>query len=512
MTTGQVVTMWIFAVLSILIVIWLLIKKADIKLVLFGVGLLLCVVAYCMGMTIIKDYAIPGLAPFQMIVNSFTAILPKSGLTILMLGGYTAFMSVIGANQATVYALTKPLKHIKSPYILVPIVFLIGNLLSLVIPSASSLSIILLATLYPVLVASGMSKLTAAAVIATTATVMPTPLGADNIAIAEELAKYTGFEGLTASTYVFKYHAIVSIPTLFVMAIVHPFWQKYCDSRDAKKALANASNNQTASEEKNDTVTTANGNGKLCAATAGANNTTSNVTIDSSKAVNEIKGNMAYKIIWALLPVLPIIILLVIFIIQSCGTTVSMSVEIATIISFIVAFICEIVRRAVEKNPIKLAVKETAEFGKGMASSFSTVLLLVAATMFVNGLKSIGLISYLQNAMTGNTTTGWVLPLVLVLLTALIVLLSGSGTALFYAMVPLMVPLATAANINPIAVTIPMGLAGNLLRAVSPVSAVVCIVAGATHESPKDIVKRTSVPMIAGLIFMYALSMILYLR
>jgi len=132
--------------------------------------------------------------------------------------------------------------------------------------------------------------------------------------------------------------------------------------------------------------------------------------------------------------------------------------------------------------------------------------------MFVNGLKSIGLISYLQNAMTGNTTTGWVLPLVLVLLTALIVLLSGSGTALFYAMVPLMVPLAQAANINPIAVTIPMGLAGNLLRAVSPVSAVVCIVAGATHESPKDIVKRTSVPMIAGLVFMYALSMILYLR
>ncbi|MFA6625245.1 MAG: C4-dicarboxylate transporter DcuC [Bacilli bacterium] len=511
MSTGQVVTMWIFAVLSILIVVWLLIKKADIKLVLFGVGLLLCVVAYFMGMTIIKDYAIPGLAPFQMIVNSFTAILPKSGLTILMLGGYTAFMSVIGANQATVYALTKPLKHIKSPYILVPIVFLIGNLLSLVIPSASSLSIILLATLYPVLVASGMSKLTAAAVIATTATVMPTPLGADNIAIAEELAKYTGFEGLTASTYVFKYHAVVSIPTLFVMAIVHPFWQKFCDSKDAKKAL-NASDNNKNADEENNTVSATNGNGKLCMAAAGSNNSSENITVDSSKAVSEIKGNMAYKIIWALLPVLPIIILLIIFIIQSTGIKVNMSVEIATIISFIFAFLCEIVRRGIEKNPIKLAVKETSEFGKGMAASFSTVLLLVAATMFVNGLKSIGLISFLQNAMTGNTTTGWVLPLVLVLLTALIVLLSGSGTALFYAMVPLMVTLAQAANINPIAVTIPMGLAGNLLRAVSPVSAVVCIVAGATHASPKDIVKRTSVPMIAGLVFMYALSMILYLR
>ena len=56
--------------------------------------------------------------------------------------------------------------------------------------------------------------------------------------------------------------------------------------------------------------------------------------------------------------------------------------------------------------------------------------------------------------------------------------LSGSGTALFFAMVPLMVPLAAAAGISALAVSIPMGLAGNLLRAVSPVSAVVMIVAG----------------------------------
>jgi len=484
MSTGQLVTMWIFAVLSIAIVIYLLIKKADIKLVLFGVGLVLCVVAVLMGMTIIKDTN-PALAPFQMVVNSFTSILPSSGLIILMLGGYTAFMSAIGANQVTVYALTKPLKHIKSPYILVPVVFLIGNLLSLVIPSASSLAIILLATLYPVLVASGMSKLTAAAVIATTATVMPTPLGADNVAIATELATYTGFEGLTASSYVFTYHAIVSIPTLIIMAIVHPFWQKFCDSKDAKKRDTIIGNEPNKDEGE--------------------------ISVDNTKAVNQIEGSLAYKIIWALLPVLPIIILLIVFIISSCGVTISLSVQVAVIMSFIVAFIAEIIRKAVQKKPLQTAVKEAGEFGKGMGSAFSTVLLLVAATMFVNGLKSIGLISYLQGVMTGSTSTGWILPLVLVLLTALIVLLSGSGTALFYAMVPLMVPLSQAANINPIAVTIPMGLAGNLLRAVSPVSAVVCIVAGATHESPTKICKRTSVPMVAGLVFMFVLSMILYL-
>jgi DcuC family C4-dicarboxylate transporter len=99
----------------------------------------------------------------------------------------------------------------------------------------------------------------------------------------------------------------------------------------------------------------------------------------------------------------------------------------------------------------------------------------------------------------------------LVALTALIVLLSGSGTALFFAMVPLMVPLAVAAGISPLAVSIPMGLAGNLLRAVSPVSAVVMIVAGSVKREPLEIVKRTSVPMIAGTVVMFVLSMVIFL-
>ena len=62
---------------------------------------------------------------------------------------------------------------------LVPVVFLLGNLLSLVIPSASNLAIILLATLFPVMVKSGMSSLTAAGIIATTATVLASQYGAD---------------------------------------------------------------------------------------------------------------------------------------------------------------------------------------------------------------------------------------------------------------------------------------------------------------------------------------------
>ena len=122
--------------------------------------------------------------------------------------------------------------------------------------------------------------------------------------------------------------------------------------------------------------------------------------------------------------------------------------------------------------------------------------------------------SHLQSIMTGigGSRAGFALPLILLVLTALIVLLSGSGTALFYAMVPLMVPLAAAAGISVMALTIPLGLGGNLLRAVSPVSAVVIIVAGSVKKTPLEIVKRTSVPMIAGTLFMFIMSMVLFLK
>ena len=73
------------------------------------------------------------------------------------------------------------------------------------------------------------------------------------------------------------------------------------------------------------------------------------------------------------------------------------------------------------------------------------------------------------------------------------------------------VPLAAAAGINVLAISIPMGLAGNLLRAVSPVSAVTMIVAGSVKRSPIEVVKRTSLPMIVGTVFMFILSMIVFL-
>lgn len=461
--------MYLIVAASVGIVIFMLIKKMDIKITLFLMGIVLMFVAMASGQGIaIKDFescGIPVLDPLVAIASTFKSTITSAGFIMLILGGYSAYMSEIGANDATVWALTRPIRNIKSPYVLVPVVFLLANVLSLVVPSASNLAIILLATLYPVLRKAGMSPLTAAAVIATSATIMPTPLGSDNVAIAKQLAETPEFAGLTVTQYVMAYHAVVSIPTLLIMAVVHFFWQRFCDKRDGSGASASAG-------EEKDIV---------------------------------VEGSGLHKAVYAILPLLPIFLLVAVYIAQvAAGSAVTLSVEVATLFSFVVAIICDTAHRKSGK---------TETFFKGMGNAVPIVALLVAASVFVVGLKSVGLISSLQNAMTSinGTGMGFVLPLILVALSALIVLLSGSGTALFFAMVPLIPALAAAAGISPIAISVPMGLAGNLFRAVSPVSAVVMIVSGSVEKSPIEIVRRTAVPMIAGVVFMFVLSVVCFL-
>lgn len=462
------IIMYAAALISVVLVIVMLIKKMDIKITLFGVGIILMYIALAMGNSIaIKDFASTGsvlLDPLKAVMDHFKSVLPKAGFIILILGGYSAYMSAIGANEVTVETLTRPIKGIKSVYILVPIVFLIGNLLSLVIPSASNLSIILMATLYPVLRKAGMSTLTAAAVIATTATVMPTPLGGDNVAIATELAKYPEYANLTVTDYVIKYHAVVSVPALLIMAVAHFFWQKFMDKRQP-------------------------------------------LTEDAHVELGDVKvieGGILFKTVYTILPVLPILMLIVVYFAK-----IQLSVEVATLLSFIIAIFCELIR----KRKATRVLQETEHFFKGMGGTVPIVALLVSAGVFVLGLNSIGMIDSLQKMMLGiqGSNLGFVLPLILVALTVLIVMLSGSGTALFYALVPLMVPLAAAAGISAVAISVPMGLVGNLMRAVSPVSAVVCIVAGSVKVGPLEIVKRTSVPMIVGVAFSVVMSFILFL-
>lgn len=439
---------------------WAIAKNYDAKVVLFAVGFVLLFAAVLLGHPVLSAKATSGLAwvdPFTVVKDLFVKQYSNAGLIIMTLFGFAAYMSHIGANDMVIRVLSKPLAVVKSPYVLVPLVYWIGTLLSIIIPSASSLAVILMATLYPVLRAARMTPLTAAAVIATTATIVPTPLGGDNVVAARVL----GIEHVV--DYVFYHHAPISVPALVVIGIAHYFWQKYMDGRQKDAAAGE---------------------------------------IDESKLQLKDVGAPVW---YAIFPVLPLV--LTIFFWAFFKSAKVGLVEI-TIFSFALAFISELCRKG---NP-KAMMKDAGLFFKGMGEGFwVVVVLIVAASTMVAGLSSLGLIDKIAGSVEGVENAGTGLMFAFSGVTALITFISGSGNAVFYSFIELIPQIAEKTGLDPIMIALPMQLTSHLLRAVSPVAAVVIIVSSIVKVNPLELVKRTSVPMFAGLAAVLVLSLVRYL-
>ncbi|MBE7901852.1 C4-dicarboxylate ABC transporter, partial [Paenibacillus polymyxa] len=80
--------------------------------------------------------------------------------------------------------------------------------------------------------------------------------------------------------------------------------------------------------------------------------------------------------IYGLLPLLPIVLLLLIFFLNLViGTKLNMSVQMVTLISFVVAVFVELLA----KRKAQAVLKETGTFFTGMGDVMSIVALLVAA-------------------------------------------------------------------------------------------------------------------------------------
>ena len=96
-------------------------------------------------------------------------------------------------------------------------------------------------------------------------------------------------------------------------------------------------------------------------------------------------------------------------------------------------------------------------------------------------------------------------------ITALITFISGSGNAVFYSFIELIPSIAQNAGIDPIMVALPMQCTSNLIRSISPVAAVIIIVAASVKANPLEVVKRTSVPILAGFVAVMVFSFVRYI-
>ena len=432
-----------------------IIKGYNAKGVLFAIGIALLVVALALGNDIVKT---PSGHPVADVSNSIYALFEKRGgglgMIIMILIGFSAYMSHVGANDVVIRVLYKPLRHVRSPYVLMIGGFILAGLMSFAIHSATALGVFLMATLFPIMTRLGISAPSAAAICSSTTVVNLAPTAADVILAAEKA-------NANLIDFAFKTILPMSLVALFFVAIAHYYWQRYCDRRE------------------------------------GLVQTTSGTPLVGTEATAlQSDAPLGYFI----LPFLPIIGLFIF------DGVVAEKVELGGLVVLTI-FITALLEFARTKKAAK--VYEGLEVCyRGMAEGFSAVVvLLVAAGIFAHGLESIGFVKALIESAQSTGAAANVVMLALVIITLIVAIAAGSGNAAFFAFVELAPKLAGQMGINPAYLIAPMMQVSNTGRSLSPVSGVMVAVSGAAKISPLLLVKRNSVPGLVAVLVVVVYTM-----
>lgn len=447
----------LIAIVVTLIVGYLIIRKEKAQTVLFVGGLVLMSCAILMGHTILDAKKTTGFIwfdMFQYIENMFSLRAAGMGLMIMAVGGFARYMDHIGASKVLVSLTIRPLRAMKSPYLVLALTYIVGQFLNIFIPSASGLGVLMMVTAYPVLISLGVSKLSATAVIGTVACLDLGP-ASGNAVLASKTAE------IDVALYFTQYQIPVAIPTMAVIAVLHYFVQAWFDRREGHETVA-------------------------------------------SDLVESQPAEAIPPKIYALLPIVPLGLILVFS--KLCIPGVKMTVVNAMIMSTALAMLFELAR----SRDLTRVFKSIQVFFDGMGKQFAVVVtLVVAGETFAYGLMKIGAIDTIIDAAhySGFGEVGMILVMTAIIVVSSIVM--GSGNAPFFAFAALAPSVAAKMGISSVIMLMPMQLASGIARSVSPITACIVAVCGVSNVSPIQVVKRTAIPMTGGLLTMIVASFIL---
>ncbi|WP_294707179.1 C4-dicarboxylate transporter DcuC [uncultured Fusobacterium sp.] len=448
---------FVLAILVIIAVGYFIVKKYQAQGVLLIGGAILLLGGILLNDSPVMAKSATGslyLDIFSQLSKNFIKTSGSLGLAIMIVSAFAKYMDHIGASTALVKLSIKPLQKLNSPYIVLALSYVIGQILNVFIPSASGLGVLLMVTVYPIVVSLGVSSLAATAVIGTSACLDLGP-ASGNAVLASKTAE------MDAALYFANYQIPVAIATVIVITILHYFVNKKMDSK---------------------------------------------LEVAESKADLESKEeNKQVPKFYAFLPIIPLLIILMFS--PLTGSSIKIGVVEAMFMSITLSMIIEGIRRRAFKSTLaELKIIFTA-----MGSQFANVItLIVAGEFFALGLTKIGVISALIDS-TKSAGLG-AQPMILVMTAIIVVssILMGSGNAPFFAFAALAPAVAASVDLNPIVMLMPMQLSAGIARSVSPITAVIVAVAGISGVSPFEVVKRTAIPMLGGLIAVVVTNMILF--
>ena len=435
----------IIGLIAIVLVAYYIVKGYSATGVLMFGGLVLLFISVLMGHSILPEGVKSTGSTYFDILEYVKYLLGNRGgglgLMIMVLCGFSVYMTHLGANDVVVKLVSKPLKNIRSPYILMVFAYFLACLMSFAVSSATGLGVLLMATLFPVMVNVGISRGAAAAICASPISIILSPTSGD-VVLSAEISK------IPLGEFAFGTALPVSIFALLGIAVAHFFWQRYLDKKEG-------------------------------------------VQVERLNA-DEIKTTAPNY--YAILPLLPIIGVLIF---DGKWGLPNLHIVTVMVLCFIITAVVDFLRSFNAKQTFDNLVVAY----RGMADAFAgVVMLLVAAGVFAQSLSTIGFITNLIDSAQTFGGSAFFMMLVLAVITILATMATGSGNAAFYAFAELIPKLATQMGVNPAFLTIPMLQASNLGRGLSPVSGVVVAVSGMGKISPFEIVKRMSVPMLVGFI------------
>ena len=403
-----------------------------------------------------KSIGWKGFDVFAFVKESLIAQMSGIGLIIMASAAFADYMDHIGATASMVRFCIKPLRLIKAPYLILASGYVLGQCLHVAIPSAAGLAMLLLVTFFPLMVSLGVSKPAAAAMIALCSFMDVGPaVGTANLAARTA--------GIPPAVYFVRDQIPVVVWVVGVVAILLFFSARYFDRRRDGSIFRAA----------------------------------------PEPAIDEQVRDDAPGF-YALLPLVPITLILV-FSPLLVGE-VTMDVVTAMVIGSVVGLICELL----VKRDIRTAFKGFQIFFNGIGSSFASVVsLLVCADVFAHGLEVVGAVDFMIGSVRDAGFGINVMALVMTLMVGVTAMITGSGVAAFFAFSGLAPGIATNFGVSAVTMILPMQLMAGMGRAISPVSGVIIAVSKAGECRPFEIVGRTIIPSIGGMITMILVN---YLR
>ena len=382
---------------------------------------------------------------FAFITATFKKNLAGVGLIIMSVAGFAAYMKHINASAKLAYLANKPLGKIKNKYLVLSGTFVVGMALKIVISSYAGLLILLLACIYPVLLALGIRPITAASVLSLIALDYG-PKDGNSINMADMVGEKDNVVGLFLD-----YQLYVVIAYVVVIALLIPFYYAYMDKRDKIKGINN--------EE-----------------------------VEIPEIVNP-----KCPTFYIFLPWLPIV-----FLFSAYFMGIKLDVITANFISIALVFIIEFIRH---KDAKKLG-EDMVVILRAMAEIFVTVVaIIVAAGIFAEGIKALGGIGIIANAVSNMGASAIILTIALLsFIVYFATVIMGSGIAAFNAFGRLAPDIATKLGIHPMVLVLPIEIASCLGRAASPISGGILVLAGYTKISPIALVKRSTPLLLVGMV------------